>query len=55
MLNWVHREIRMISGISRIDEMKKNKTKGLFASIVLGVAVTACASASSSGTVTVVD
>ena len=35
--------------------MKKNKTKGLFASIVLGVAVTACASASSSGTVTVVD
>ena len=45
----------MISGISRIDEMKKNKTKGLFASIVLGVAVTACASASSSGTVTVVD
>jgi len=45
----------MISGSSRIDEMKKNKTKGLFASIVLGVAVTACASASSSGTVTVVD
>ena len=35
--------------------MKKNKTKGLFASIVLGVVVTACASASSSGTVTVVD
>ena len=35
--------------------MKKNKTKGLFASIVLGVAVTACAPASSSGTVTVVD
>ena len=32
--------------------MKKNKTKGLFASIVLGVAVTACAPASSSGTVT---
>ena len=30
--------------------MKKNKTKGLFASIVLGVAVTACAPASSSGT-----
>ena len=39
----------------RIDEMKKNTTKGLFASIVLGVAVTACAPASSSGTVTVVD
>ena len=55
MLNWVHREIRMISGSSRIDEMKKNKTKGLFASIVLGVAVTACAPASSCGTVTVVD
>ena len=35
--------------------MKKNKTKGLFASIVLGVAVTACAPASSCGTVTVVD
>ena len=35
--------------------MKKNKTKGTFASIVLGVVVTACASASSSGTVTVVD
>ena len=45
----------MISGSSRIDEMKKNKTKGLFASIVLGVAVTACAPASSCGTVTVVD
>ena len=55
MLNWVHREIRMISGSSRIDEMKKNKTKGLFASIVLGMAVTACAPASSCGTVTVVD
>ena len=55
MLDRAHREIRMISGISRIDEMEKNKTKGLFASIVLGVAVTACAPASSSGTVTVVD
>jgi hypothetical protein len=35
--------------------MKKIKTKSIFASIVLGVAVTACASAPSSGTVTVVD